>query len=216
MEDTMLRSFANLEDVFTYADIDNVEQTKLDTIRVAATIRKTGEQVFIEDDTLSAATERLFDIIERKRWMLDDILEEYDLSVDELRALLDGPEAYSFSDAYDEGYDNGWADAEKYKEPSSDLFEQMLIDAETAGYDDGYMDGFHDRYQVSRSIEGLESYPDERVQEDEDYQFVAAEDWDMERNPGIALNPTIVLAGQPLILRNDKTDETYIAYRVGE
>lgn len=77
-----------LDRIFTYADITSVEQTK-HGVFIEATIRKTGAIVMVEGDDLDDASDMALRQIEDQVITLDNILQDYDLTIDDLRRLVD-------------------------------------------------------------------------------------------------------------------------------
>lgn len=75
--------------VFTYANIDMVEETANGTVYLECTIRKTGSKIMVEGDDLDDACTAALRQIEDQVWTLDNIMDEYGLTLDELRAMVD-------------------------------------------------------------------------------------------------------------------------------
>ncbi len=193
MEDIGMTFYATLDDIFVSADILSVVQTPIDTVRIDAVIRKSGEHVWAEEDDLDLAASALDLQIERKLWLIDDILDEYNLDRDELRQLL-GTDIEDYAD----GYDNGWEDAVRFEASSFEMGE-LAYELEEEAYDDGWYDGWAARadYDEVRLIPTGYDYA-----ADDPPQWLLDEmneDLDYLTSPATEMDPALVAAAQPFL-----------------
>lgn len=89
MKGTITMPYATLNDLFILADISLVEYTDWGTVILELTVRQTGARILVEGDDLDDACEQAYDLVEDQVVTVTNILDDYGLSLPELRAMVD-------------------------------------------------------------------------------------------------------------------------------
>lgn len=81
--------YDTLDDLFSVADF-SVQQHADHSVSIVGTIRATGNTFDINADTFSEAVYQAVDLCAHESWLISDILNDYGITIDQLRALV-GP-----------------------------------------------------------------------------------------------------------------------------
>lgn len=82
-------AYPSLNDLFDLADIGLIEYTDDGSVIMDLTVRQTGARIMVEGEDLDDACIRAYDLIEDQVLTVNHILDDYGLSLPELRAMVD-------------------------------------------------------------------------------------------------------------------------------
>lgn len=142
-----------LDDLFDVANFA-ITLTDKDTIRIVGTNRRTGNDFSVEADTTSEAVDEAISHVTRETWFVQDILDDYNITIEQLRDLIGLKQPVDLDDAINAAWENG------YHAGSIDAANDFWAasDAEmNAVWDNGYMLG------LNEGRESVRDYTDEML-----------------------------------------------------